>query len=178
MVIGNDMGRLKSTWLREIFITVVSCIVVFAGLWAYDTWASYRQAHVPVVPPKPVAQAGSHMAVEGVDFSRSPLTLLLISSPTCQYCLASEHFHTKLFDLGRTEHVPIYVAVPSREKARQYLGLLGVDDVAVKEYAQMNLSASGTPTILAINNRGEIKEVWSGLANPADELNIANLVQS
>jgi hypothetical protein len=132
----------------------------------------------PALPTKPLAQVGSVLSLEGVTFAKAPVSLLLVVSPTCKYCLASEHFHSKLLEIARAANTPVYVAVPARDGSSHYMHELGASDDAVKEYRQLSLSIPGTPTVLGIDNAGRVRAEWSGLATPADEIEIVNLVRT
>jgi hypothetical protein len=172
------MSVLKNRWLAEIGYIVVGCAVVWSSLWLYGQWDRYEKSREVALPTKPLVQNGSSLSIQGVDFAQAPMSLIVVSSPVCKYCLASEHFHSKMLEIARAANVPVYVAVPSRKGSSQYLKELAVSDDAVKEYHQMSVSVSGTPTILAIDNTGRVRDIWSGLANPADEVEIVDLLRT
>jgi hypothetical protein len=172
------MTEMQRRWFVEIGYMVAGCVLVLLTLRGYDAWVQYRIDHQPTMPLKDQYQVGSLLALEGVDFSRSPINLMLVSSPVCKYCQASEHFHSKLLEMAKAAGVPFFIVVPSRKTSSQYLRVLGANDSLVKEYSQMNGAVGGTPTILGIDNTGRVKAVWAGLATPSDEDEIARMVHS
>jgi hypothetical protein len=94
------------------------------------------------------------------------------------YCLASKPFHAKLIaETGRNQ-VPLYVIVPSRSEADQYLREVGFAQSSVKEWKDLNLRADATPTIIGVDNSGVIKGIWVGVLSPFDESELLKAIQS
>jgi hypothetical protein len=172
------MVDLKKGWAKELVNIVAGSLLVLLVLFGYDVFTGYRKAHRPAVPQRDEIKTGASVSLEGADFTQSPVSLVMVSSPDCKYCRASENFHSKLIAMARTGGVPVFVAVPSLKEASSYLAGLNVDSKSAREYHQLNLAVSGTPTIFAVDNTGHVKALWIGLATPADESEIVSLVQN
>lgn len=172
------MNGLKARWLTELAYIAVGCAVVWSSLWLYGRWDQYRRSQTLPAPGKSLVENGSLLSLEGVNFATSPVSLIIVSSPVCRYCLASKEFHTKLIASANAAGIPAYVVIPSLRGSSQYLKEISVTANATREYRQMNLFVSGTPTILAIDGSGRVRDTWSGFATPADQSEIANLLKT
>jgi hypothetical protein len=166
--------RFKHVFYEVIVISVAASFVIL-GLRAFER---YQSPQIPSVPRLQVLTVGSQLKIAAADFTRSPLSLVLISSPTCMYCLASKAFHSKLVAETQRNQVQFFVAVPSRSDAKQYVSDLGFAQSSVREWKDLNLRADATPTILAVDNSGMIKVVWVGVLPPFDESELLNAVES
>jgi hypothetical protein len=118
------------------------------------------------------------LSIKSVDFARHPLSLILVTSPTCPYCLASKDFHRTVESESNSNDVPFYVAVPSKKNASGYLHELGFDSNRVKEWGDLNLAVSGTPTLIAVNENAIVKRVWVGQIPPDREPNLLRLIRT
>jgi hypothetical protein len=172
------MSDPKRNWFSEIVSIAVCCLIVYLSLWGYDTWKQHRRAIQAVSLLGSPLQVGSTVSLDGADFSRSPVNFIVVVSPVCKYCLASETFHSNWLKIARTANVPVYVAVPSKKEASQYLKGLGVSDDSAREYKQLKGFVSGTPTIVGVDSTGRVVDLWAGLATPADESDVVDITRA
>ncbi len=112
MIRKSRLLRLGMKLLVELAIIVTASVIVILGLRATGYLPS-----TPMVRREPRLSVGSHLTIKAVDFHDHPLSLVLITSPTCPYCLASKFFHRTLTAESHHGHVPFYVVVPSRPQA-------------------------------------------------------------
>lgn len=148
-------------------------------------------------PPVPTVQAtmtgslfsvGSPLRLRGVSFANEKFSLVLVSSPTCPYCLASESFHRRLNAAAASHRVPLYVVVPRRSDARAYFTAAGFKPSAVREWNDLGGRVPGTPTLIVVDSHSVVSRIWIGrlvatqesdvldtLANPA---RVAHAIES
>lgn len=170
------MSEVKRVWIGEAFKTLLGCVLILAVLWGFDAWKAAKAKRV-TASTKPNVEDGAPISLEGFDFNKSPISLIVVTSPTCKYCQASKSFHANILKIADSNQVPVFFAVPSGRDAQKYLGELGVPSTKIKEYQQLNLSVAGTPTIIGVDNSSHVKAVWSGLATPEDEDEIVEMVK-
>lgn len=166
--------RIKATASETMVIGAAAAVIILC-LQGIDYLRASRAAasnsNVPLL------SIGSKLQMGMVDFQQNPLSIVLVSSPTCSYCLASKEFHAKLIAESQRYSVPLYVAVPSRRQADQYLRDVGFAQSSVKEWKDLNLRAEGTPTIVAIDQQGIIKGIWVGVLAPFDEAQLLKAIK-
>jgi hypothetical protein len=143
-----------------------TAVVIFLGI---------TNGNTRNLPPLAV---GSQLRIASVNLGQSPVSIVLISSPSCTYCLASASFHAKLVSESASNGVPFYVAVPSRSEANRYLLQVGFSDPSIKEWKDLNLRANATPTIAAVDKTGSIRRVWVGLLSPDSESELVKMIQT
>jgi thioredoxin-related protein len=161
--------------LSEIVVVGVAACFVILLLRAIERYQSPKVSSAPKLPSLSV---GAQLKVASVDLSQSPLTVVLVSSPTCMYCLASKPFHAKLVAETERNHVPFYVAIPSRKDSQEYLQDAGFTSTSVREWKDLNLRADATPTIVVADNSGAIKAMWVGVLAPFDESELLKAIGS
>jgi hypothetical protein len=148
----------KPKWLQVIlamfkeFTIIVLASVAVIGLFKASGYFTSEAVNTSstMTNGAPLA-VDAQLSIKSVDFARHPLSLILVTSPTCPYCLASKDFHRTVESESNSNDVPFYVAVPSKKNASGYLHELGFDSNRVKEWGDLNLAVSGTPTLIAVN---------------------------
>ena len=88
-------------------------------------------------------------------------SLLLITSPACEFCVASSTFHNRLLTLARAQNVAFYIAAPKLDRAREYLRSAKLDQAKLLNWSNLSLKSRGTPTIALIES-GIIRKLWVG----------------
>jgi hypothetical protein len=107
-------------------------------------------------------------AVEGVRFTETPATAILFVQSTCQFCSASMPFYRRLSALPRRAKF-IVMGVETRDQLKAYLSAqqLKADDVV--SVNGQNIKFRGTPTLLLVDNKGVVRDVWAGQLDNARE---------
>jgi hypothetical protein len=124
----------------------------------------------------PLMAIGSSITLSERILNNAPVSIILISSPTCHYCQASEPFHKRLSDAALRSGVPFYVLVPKGDQAKQYTATVGFPTNAVKEWKDINVLPEGTPTIAAVGPDGAVKRLWLGKVPNDIETEILTIV--
>jgi hypothetical protein len=126
------------------------------------------RASVRSPPAAGYSQGDVFGAVDGLRFSETPATAILFVQSTCKFCSASMPFYRRLSALPRRAKF-IVMGVETRDQLQAYLSAqqLRVDDV-VSVNAQ-NIKFRGTPTLLLVDNKGVVRDVWAGQLDNARE---------
>ena len=87
--------------------------------------------------------------------------VLLYTSPSCRFSVASMPFHRKVVEEAQANGLPVYVAVPQSEDAAAYQQTREFPGAHLVLGRALSLEPAATPTILLIHN-GLVQRVWSG----------------
>ena len=153
------------------------CIVIVALLGA-AVLARQLIAREPVpaaastARPRPSGQAagaaapvkGAPFSLPGVDWTKQDQTLVLVLSSTCHFCTESAPFYQRLVTEARRNRNTRLIAVlpqPTEDGIR-YLKQVGVSIDEVLQAPLSTLGTRGTPTLILVDKRGEVKNTWIG----------------
>lgn len=145
--------------------------VLFFG---YVAW----NREVSTAAPRPVTIAmGTKVAnLHGVDYSRGP-TLLLVLSSTCRYCHESLPFYRELV----AERKGIQVIAGSAESPEAFSRYLSTANLPVDKAVQMERSewssVSATPTLIVIDRNGRVSAAWVGLLSDEQQAEVRQAVR-
>ena len=121
-------------------------------------------------PPAPESRdyripAGTKLSLPEVDWAHNGETLLLVLQKGCHFCAESAPFYQRLArDAAAAQSRIRLVAVLPQEtsEAKQYLSSLNVPIDEVKQSALDALGVQGTPTLILVNEKGEVMQSWVG----------------
>lgn len=175
-----NLKRLIKSFLREALLICVTAALAIAAIQAY-AWFTKKQTAVDSGTPVeimsgPLASVGSVVPLSGVQFSDSPVSWVLISSPTCRYCDASIPFHAKLRKAAEEHHAAFLVVVPDSNAASSYLARLGVKRRSSREWHDLGVRVPGTPTLIAVDATGVARRMWVGRVSPSTEDEVLNII--
>lgn len=125
--------------------------------------------------PSPVAGANGQQPPApkvGLNLNQTPLkdinwatnknTLVLGLQTTCHFCTDSAPFFQKLA-LAASGNTKIVAVLPQTvDESKQYLSKLGVRVDEIRTAPLSSINVSGTPTIMLVNDKGVVKNVWVG----------------
>lgn len=117
---------------------------------------------------------GSTLSVTGVDWTRSRQTLVLALQKGCRYCSESAPFYQRLVrDYADAEKTRLVAVLPNDvETGRGYLESLDVPIQEVRQAALSSIKVKGTPTLLLVNQSGEVVAYWRGKLTQAGEADV------
>jgi hypothetical protein len=152
---------------------IVACVVL-AGA------AVYR-----ALPSKPVsaaavdrARVGTAAVLPGADFSRSPMTALVVISTSCRFCEASVPFYQQLAQRDKADPWSlVFVGLEDPAAVSTYLRSHDIADVAVRRLTP-ELGVRATPTLLIVDARGTIRGAWNGVLQKEQEEEALRLLGS
>lgn len=133
-------------------------------------------------PRPPEIKAGETYAALGqLVPSGAERALVVAVSPTCHFCEESMPFYKRLVDERNQKgsNVKVIAAVPqeaAKAEEAQKMAAAGVnpDGVAVLDFSSVKVM--GTPTIVLVDNRGEVHEVWVGKQSEGGEKEILKVL--
>jgi hypothetical protein len=165
--------KAKSTLdtVANIAIIIVCAIAAFI-LIRNHFFNPNRAANIPEI------EAGEKYAALGqVVPAGTDRALVVAVSPTCHFCAESMPFYKRLLDERNQKgsNVKVIAAVPRKEavaEEQQKMAAAGVnpDGVVVLDFESVKLR--GTPTILLVDNQGEVQDVWIGKQTTSGEKEI------
>jgi thiol-disulfide isomerase/thioredoxin len=157
--------------LANVAVVITSVVLCSVLVKKYFFSPANKEASVETVASKspapnasrrPSIQAGTKISLPSIDWGKSDRTLLLALSTSCHFCTESAPFYQKLQQQKRDDVQIVALFSQPVEESQAYLNRLGI---AINEIVQGPLSsvgASGTPTLLLIDNSGVVIESWVG----------------
>jgi hypothetical protein len=103
--------------------------------------------------------------------------LVLAVAPTCHFCTESIPFYKRLVDERNQKgsQVKVVVAVPAAEAKEQEAKMFadhGVQPDAVVQVSFPDIKVPGTPTVMLVDNKGKVLDVWVGKQEAGGEKKI------
>lgn len=172
--------------LANIAVVITSVVLCSVLVKKYFFSAAQPEASVEAVqsksPPSNLPQrrsikAGTKISLAGIDWSKSPRTVVLALSTTCHFCTESAPFYQQL-QRQKPNNVRIVALFPqSVGDSRDYLNKLGVSVSDVVQSSLSSVGASGTPTLLLINYDGAVMDSWVGKLSEGEAAKVISRVQ-
>jgi thiol-disulfide isomerase/thioredoxin len=147
-------------WLdRTANIAVIVAVAVFLFIAARNDFFA----------PKPQPQAnpekelaGTTISLPGISFADGHDSLVLVVSTTCHFCQESLPFYKQLSEKVHGK-VDLIAVIPEPEtEARKFLADAGVQPEQVVKAIPGSIGVRGTPTVLFVDGKGTVKNVWKG----------------
>jgi hypothetical protein len=104
------------------------------------------------------------------------MSLVLVSSPTCKYCVESGPFHKQLANTALGSGIPFYAIIPRRADAVEYIATAGLSGATLMEWSDLGGHVEGTPTLVAVDRHGIARKVWVGKIDSTLEKSVIELV--
>jgi rhodanese-related sulfurtransferase len=169
---------LRST-LREVGILAIAAVIATIGYAnvrpALARW--YQNAFGPRKAATTELVTGGVISLKGFSIPASDLSLILIVSPSCRYCIASESFHRSLSEQARKRNLPLYLAVPSRSEAKDYINSSGIVG-QVLDWSDLNFHVDGTPTLVMMDSEHVARAILVGKLPEGSESAVKDILDS
>lgn len=129
---------------------------------------------LPQSRPAPTAahpRAGMNLtqSLPGVDWAKNKRTLVLAISTQCHFCTESAPFFQRI-QKERAKDVKLVAVLPQAvDEGRKYLEGEGVQVDDVKQAQLNSIGVNGTPTLLLVDGKGTVAQVWEGRLQPDQE---------
>lgn len=149
-------------------VAVLLCVVLVKS---YVIPAPAQQAAGEPAGTRGAIKRGDAVAVSGVDWQKNGKTLLLALFTACHFCTESGPFYQRIVrERGVTRLVAL---VPqAEEEGRAYLRGLGVGIDEVRHVGFRDMGLTGTPTLLLMDEKGVVSDVWVGALPPNKEAEV------
>jgi thioredoxin-related protein len=151
--------------LAIIVVLVLVGIVFAKNLLSVRSTGQNRDYRVP---------AGSKISLPGVDWASNQQTLVLVLEKKCPYCRESAPFYQQLArEAGQKRRVRLIAVLPQDVgEAKEYLSSLNVPIDEVRQSSVEALGVKGTPTLILLNEKGEVRQSWPGKLPPEQETEV------
>jgi hypothetical protein len=120
---------------------------------------------------------GKKLSLPDIEWPKSRGTLLLALSSQCRFCTESAEFYQALLKKRTAELRVIAVMPQDLETSREYLTRLGLYVDEIRQASLVSIGVAGTPTILIVNEQGEVTDAWRGKLRPEGERDVLNRLQ-
>lgn len=135
-----------------------------------------NQFFPPAPPPRPgeVAKGDQIAALQQVVPAGSNRALVMALSPGCHFCTESMPFYKRLIDERNQKgsDIKVVAAVPAPEAKDGEVKIMqeaGVKPDSVTTLNFQEAKVAGTPTLLLVDNKGEVLDVWVGKLDERSE---------
>ena len=122
---------------------------------------------------------GTKVSLPEVDWTKNSRTLLLVLSKDCRFCSESAQFYQRLArEMEGGADIRLVAVLPQEiSEGKKYLSDLGVSVNEIKQSSLGSLGVAGTPTLILVNNTGEVVGSWVGRLSPDGETEVLNLLK-
>jgi hypothetical protein len=128
--------------------------------------------------PRSVA-AGDHLAnFPGLDWSQHRRTLLLVLSLGCHFCQDSIPFYQKLVQARAHDNDGIEVVAVFPNEAEIVRRFTTEENLAIRSVPGVPLDKLGvkaTPTLILVNDEGQVQQSWVGVLTARQEIEVLKL---
>lgn len=115
-------------------------------------------------------EEGTKISLPNVEWQSSQKTLLLVLQKNCKYCTESMPFYKILVQKASEKGVKVIAVLPnSLEESNQYLKENGVQIQEIRQTSLNTVNVRGTPTLMLLNEKGEVSNSWVGKLFPDKE---------
>jgi thioredoxin-related protein len=161
-------------WLdRTASIAVIVAVVVFLVVVARNEFFAPR----PQPQPNPEKDlAGKTISLPGVAYTYGQDSLVLVVSTKCHFCQDSLAFYKQLTEKLHGKLDIIAVLPEPETEAKKFLADAGVQTEHVVKAVPNSLGVRGTPTVLLVDDKGKIKNVWVGHLDEAGQKQLLSTV--
>ena len=134
------------------------------------------EGNPPAQPHRTIA-TGTKFNLQDENWQTTHKNVVLALSTTCRFCTESAGFYRELSRECKKQHIHLVAVLPQPvDEAEAYLKGESVEVDEIKQASFAGLQVSGTPTLLIIDNKGVVKNVWYGkLADSGEKEVLAKL---
>jgi len=141
------------------FVLVVMALLFVGILWKRLHVKPDRQA----TADRQSIDVGKNFGLRDIDWALNGRTLLLVLSTNCHFCSESAPFYQQIVEKLKTTDIKVVALFPQTvSEGKQYLQDLGVAIGEVRQVDFASLGLSKTPTLMIVNDKGIVGEIWVG----------------
>lgn len=166
----NIKGKIEVAANLSIIVVAVLLCVVLVKSYVIPAPAAQQAGGEPA-GTRGAIKRGDAVAVSGVDWQKNGKTLLLALSTACHFCTESGPFYQRIVrERGDTRLVALLPQ--AEEEGQAYLRSLGVGIDEVRHVGFRDMGLTGTPTLLLVDEKGVVSDVWVGALPPNKEAEV------
>jgi thioredoxin-related protein len=160
-----ELGK-KAEFLTSILILVSS---VFLSEFLLHKYIFSSPATPDLTKTQPES-AVNHIEKPNFDWSERPKTLVLALQTSCGYCNRSAPFYQRLIANTAGKNVRLVAVIPGDiRESRTHMEKLGLKDLDIRAISLDSINVDGTPTLLLVNEKGDVTDYWVGKLPPDKE---------
>ena len=166
-----------ANWHRRVeLIANVAIILVAVLLGAVLVNKYLLSSNQPSQSEGRQIQPGTKVELPGVAWGNSRRSLLMVLSTTCRYCTESAPFYQRLAaEQAQHPDLNLVAVLPqSPEESQKYLSDHGITVNDVKHAPPASVGATGTPTLILVDNSGAVLNSWIGKLPESVETEVIN----
>lgn len=158
---------------------VMTCVLLLGATVVAVAWP--RITHTlgvtaPAAPREAAYRTGQTIDVPAEWYRSSPYTVVLFARASCGACQTAQPFFKQLVaGLKGRASVVLAGSEQEREDDAAYGRALGLKDPSLL-VAPAGLKVRATPTLVLINQRGEVLGAWEGVGPPERQTTIAKAI--
>ena len=154
---------MKSKFSKKLELVTNAAIILAVAVLGYFLFQKYFSAE-GAPPVRPEIVRGTKISLAGINWAQNRRTLLLVLQKNCPGCSNSMPFYKTLVEKSKGKEIQLVAVLPdSREEGIQYLKENGVEIREIRQVRRDELNeVSVTPTLILIDERGEVLISWTG----------------
>lgn len=163
------MNQLK---VRNYLETATNLAILLVAALVIGTYAASYIAKRYDRQPEGLHKGKMLQPILGQDYANASRTLLIALNPQCGYCHESIPFYREIIRARGTSSQSIRIIAVSQippPDMKQYLQEKHLDVDAVAEVNFPNLNIQATPTMILVDNNGNVLDFWIGKLSTDDE---------
>jgi len=156
--------------LSAVVITTV-VVLNFVGL---GPSASSTRAEPPTYKPGDSFEVPVEMSFDTAD-----KTIVLVLRSTCVFCTESMPFYRTLIAAAKSGGVTQAIVLGSEDEqtTRTYVSQHALEVDRVASVPSTSLKVSGTPTVVLVDRKGKVQNVWVGRPSSSDQRKMLEAVR-
>lgn len=156
-----DLKALQMTSRNKILVSTNIVVVVVMLAVASLRWL---RAEPPTTSTPNAPQ------IEGVDYSKTHYTVLLILRRTCVDCVDSAPFYRRLIQMRNDQSKALQVVAAARDHVDDFKAFLDKNGIIPDEVAVLRSDMwKTTPTVILVDELGFARKIWTGRLPPEVE---------
>ncbi|MBZ5670300.1 MAG: thioredoxin family protein [Acidobacteriia bacterium] len=116
-------------------------------------------------------------SLPGIDWAKNKRTLVLALSTQCHFCTESAPFFQRI-QKETAKNLKMVAVLPQAVRdGHRYLEGVGVRVDDVRQAQLSEIGVTGTPTLLLVNGKGTVADVWQGKLQPDQEAAVLEVLK-
>ena len=114
-----------------------------------------------------------------INWSEQNKTLIIALQTSCHFCNESAPFYKRLIEDVKSKNIKLVAVLPTDiEESKKHLDKLGLAAIDVRQSSLDSIQVNGTPTLILIDDRGEVINSWVGKLPPDKETEVLSKLTS
>lgn len=114
-----------------------------------------------------------------INWSERSKTLILALQTSCHYCNESAPFYKRLISSVEGKNVKLIAVLETNvQESQAHLNKLGLGSLDVRTASFDSIHVEGTPTLILVDDKGEIIGSWFGKLPPEKEAEVIRRITS